>query len=86
MGLMRFNAAISSSTTSTGISPRTLTFQTWRKQMIDWAEGHHAMKQLVQELYEVMLKNDNVKARDICQQIIVEARLTRAMIQENKNV
>jgi hypothetical protein len=54
--------------------------------MIDWAEGHHAMKQLVQELYEVMLKNDNAKARDICQQIIVEARLTRAMIQENKNV
>jgi hypothetical protein len=83
---MRFSAAISSSTTPIGSSLRTLIFPNWRKQMIDWAEGHHAMKQLVQELYEVMLKNDNARAREICQQIIVEARLTRAMIQENKNV
>lgn len=56
--------------------------------MIDWAEGQLKMKQLVQELYETMLQQDTVNAKDICEQIIVEARITRAMIasQENKNV
>lgn len=48
--------------------------------MIDWAEGQHKLKALTKELYEVMLSGQFDKARQICDEIIVEARLTRAMI------
>ena len=54
--------------------------------MIDWAEGHHKMKQFVKELYDAMLTDNPAVARELCDQIIVEARLTRAMIQEKENV
>lgn len=54
--------------------------------MIDWAEGHHKMKTLIKELYDAMLTDNPAVARGLCEQIIVEARLTRALIQERDNV
>lgn len=49
-------------------------------KMIDWVEGHHKMKDLVNELYEAMLWGRHGEAKDICDQIVVEARLTKAQI------
>ena len=49
--------------------------------MIDWSEGHHELKQLVQALYEALLHDEHGKAAEICTQIVVVARLTRARIQ-----
>lgn len=56
--------------------------------MIDWAEGQHEMKRLVKELYEAMLWNKTEKAKIICDEIVVLARLTKAKIgaQESNNV
>lgn len=48
--------------------------------MIDWVEGHHKLKELVGELYEAMLKGMHGEAKDICNQIVIEARLTKAQI------
>ena len=48
--------------------------------MIDWVEGHHKMGVLVNELYEAMLWGRHGEAKDICDQIVVEARLTKAQI------
>jgi molecular chaperone DnaK (HSP70) len=48
--------------------------------MIDWAEGHHVLKQLTNKLYEAMLSGQFDKARQICDEMIVEARLTKAKI------
>jgi len=48
--------------------------------MIDWAEGHHALKGLVKQMYEEMLTGNFKKAIELCDQIVVEARLTRAKI------
>lgn len=56
--------------------------------MIDWAEGHHVMKQLVSELYDAMLWHRTEEAKALCDRIVVEARLTKAQIgaQESNNV
>lgn len=48
--------------------------------MIDWAEGHHKLKALTKDLYEAMLIGQFDKARQICDEMIVEARLTKAKI------
>lgn len=48
--------------------------------MIDWSEGHHKLKALSRELYEAMLSGQFEKARLICDEITVEARLTKAKI------
>lgn len=48
--------------------------------MIDWAEGHHKLKNLTHQLYEAMLTGQFDKARQICDEMIVEARLTKAKI------
>lgn len=54
--------------------------------MIDYSEGHWLLKTLVHEMYEACLKNDYAKAKEICDQIVVNARITRAQltIQEQK--
>jgi molecular chaperone DnaK (HSP70) len=48
--------------------------------MIDWSEGHHALKNLTHQLYEAMLSGQFDKARKICDEMIIEARLTKAKI------
>lgn len=48
--------------------------------MIDWSEGHHKIKALTQQLYEAMLSGQFEKARAICDEMIIEARLTKAKI------
>jgi hypothetical protein len=48
--------------------------------MIDWSEGHHKIKALTQQLYEAMLSGQFAKARAICDEMIIEARLTKAKI------
>jgi hypothetical protein len=56
--------------------------------MIDWSEGHHTMRDLLKDLYNTMLAHDTDKAREICEEIVVTARLTKAQIgvQGEKNV
>ena len=48
--------------------------------MIDWAEGHHTLKDLTKQMYEEMLKGNFKKAIELCDQIVVEARVTKAKI------
>jgi hypothetical protein len=67
-----------------GESPRAN--QNWTKElnMIDWSEGHTKLKELIKELYEAMLWNQTGKAQEICEQIVVEARVTRALIKSKE--
>lgn len=54
--------------------------------MNDWAEGHHVLKNLVKQMYEAMLTGDFKRAMELCDQIVVEARMTRAKIgAQNEN-
>jgi hypothetical protein len=48
--------------------------------MNDWAEGHHTIKELTRQMYEAMLTGNFKKAMELCDQIVVEARITRAKI------
>jgi len=48
--------------------------------MIDYSEGYLNLKRFVFELYEAMQHNNSTLAREICDQIVVEARLTKAQI------
>lgn len=48
--------------------------------MIDWAEGHHKINALAKKLYEEMLTGNFKKAIQTCDEIVVEARLTKARI------
>lgn len=50
------------------------------KVMIDWVEGHLRIVKLTKEFYEAMMWGDTKKAMDLCEQIIIEARLTRTTI------
>lgn len=50
--------------------------------MIDWSEGHLNLQALVRQLYDAMLKKDIETATEICHQIVVEARMVRAHINE----
>jgi len=48
--------------------------------MIDWAEGQLRLSLLVKALYAKLLEREEEKAKDICNEIIAEARLVRAKI------
>lgn len=48
--------------------------------MIDWVEGHQKLRELTGRMYEAMLVGDFKKAIEICDEMIVETRLTRAQI------
>ena len=50
------------------------------RTMIDWVEGHLRMMKLLKEFYEAMMWGDTKKALDLCEQIMIEARLTRTTI------
>jgi hypothetical protein len=57
--------------------------------MIDYSEGCHELKNLVHDLYRACLDKDYLTAKELCDQIVVTARLTRATItdqQEKNNV
>lgn len=48
--------------------------------MIDYSEGYLALKRLVDEVWEAILEHRYGDARALCDQIVVEARLTKAQI------
>lgn len=48
--------------------------------MIDYSEGCHELKDLVQELYQLCLHKKYTEAREVCDHIVATARLTRAKI------
>lgn len=48
--------------------------------MIDYSEGHLLMKKLVYDLYEACLRKQYQEARELCDHIVVAARMTRAQI------
>lgn len=48
--------------------------------MIDWVEGHHKLRELTGRMYEAMLTGQFEKAKQICDEMIVEVRLTKAKI------
>ena len=48
--------------------------------MIDWIEGHITLNKMMKDLYAAMLVGDFKKATEICDEMIVEARLTKAKI------
>lgn len=56
--------------------------------MIDYSEGHLLMSRLLDELYEACISKEYLKARELCDQIVVTARMTRAQItiQENQGI
>jgi len=48
--------------------------------MIDYAESHHRMKKLVDQVWQLLLQQQFSEARALCDTIVVEARLTKAQI------
>ena len=48
--------------------------------MIDWAEGQLKLSSLVKDLYAKLLEREADEAKEICNEIIAEARLVRAKI------
>lgn len=48
--------------------------------MIDWVEGHQKLRSLTAKMYEAMIIGDFKRAIEICDEMIVEVRLTRAQI------
>ena len=48
--------------------------------MIDYSEGCHELKSLVHELYQLCIQNEFTEAREVCDQIVATARMTRAKI------
>jgi hypothetical protein len=48
--------------------------------MIDWSEGQLKLNSLVKNLYAKLLERDPEAAKEICNEIIAEARLVRAKI------
>ena len=48
--------------------------------MIDWAEGQLRLSSLVKTLYAKLLEREPEEAKEICNEIIAEARLVRAKI------
>lgn len=48
--------------------------------MIDWAEGHHNIREMTKRMYEAMLVGDFKKAIEICDEMVVEVRITKAKI------
>jgi hypothetical protein len=50
--------------------------------MIDYSEGCHELKTLTHDLYQACIDKDYMTAKELCHQIVVAARLTRAKIVE----
>lgn len=48
--------------------------------MVDYSEGYLNLKQIVDEIWEAMMANDPIRARDLCAAVVVEARLLRHQI------
>lgn len=48
--------------------------------MIDYSEGCHELKSLVHKLYQLCIQNEFTEAREVCDQIVATARMTRAKI------
>jgi len=48
--------------------------------MIDYSEGCHELKVLVNDLYEACISNRYTDAKALCDKIVVVARITRAQI------
>lgn len=48
--------------------------------MIDYAEGYTELKRLVDAVWQAMIDQRFSDARALCDQIVVEARLTKAQI------
>jgi len=48
--------------------------------MIDYSEGCHELKRMANELYQLCLNNKLTEAREVCDQIVATARMTRAQI------
>jgi hypothetical protein len=53
--------------------------------MIDYSEGCHELKTLVHNLYQACIWKDYLAAKELCDQIVVTARLTRAVITDNEH-
>jgi hypothetical protein len=57
--------------------------------MIDYSEGCHELKSLVHDLYQACIHKEYLTAKELCDQIVVTARMTRAILtdqQEKENV
>lgn len=48
--------------------------------MIDYAEGYTELKRLVDDVWKAMVDQRFSDARALCDQIVVEARITKAQI------
>lgn len=48
--------------------------------MVDYSEGILTLKKLVDSLHRVLLERDPMAARDMCAQIVAEARLVDKQI------
>ena len=48
--------------------------------MIDYSEGYTELKRLVDEVWKAMVDQRFSDARALCDQIVVEARITKAQI------
>lgn len=48
--------------------------------MVDYVEGYLELKRQVDEVWKLILENKFAEARRACDQIVVEARLTKAQI------
>lgn len=48
--------------------------------MIDYSESYLAMKRLVEDVWDAVLEKRYADARGLCDQIVVEARITKGQI------
>lgn len=48
--------------------------------MVDYSEGILTLKELVDSLHRMLLERDPMGARDVCAQIVAEARLVDKQI------
>lgn len=48
--------------------------------MIDYAEGYLELKASVEDLWQALMRKNYTEAREICDKIVVSARVTRAQI------
>lgn len=48
--------------------------------MNDYSEGYLGMKRLVDQVWQLIIEHRFAEARALCDEIVVEARLTKAQI------
>ena len=51
------------------------------RAMIDYSEGCTDLKRMVDDLWKAMIDNRYAEAKELCNEIVVMARLTRAQIE-----